>query len=129
MPKKRSGSVLAISLVILTAITLISISSLQRSGLQTKIVANIQHQEQLFNIIVFRFKIDAPAEFQKNNNKKELLEKINKKNQKLKFKLENLNKMEENEMKRILYWLNKNKNNYCETIQKFLQKEKLIFDV
>lgn len=50
MPKKQSGSALAISLVILTAITLISITSLQRSGLQTKIVANIQHQEQLFNI-------------------------------------------------------------------------------
>ncbi len=47
--KSQSGSALAISLVILTAITLISISSLQRSGLQAKIVANIQHQEQLFN--------------------------------------------------------------------------------
>jgi hypothetical protein len=46
--KKQSGSVLAISLVLLTAITLISITSMQRSGLQTKIVANIQHHEQLF---------------------------------------------------------------------------------
>lgn len=49
MKNSQSGSALAISLVILTAITLISISSLERSGLQTKIVANIQHHEQLFN--------------------------------------------------------------------------------
>jgi Tfp pilus assembly protein PilX len=47
--QRQSGSALAISLVILTAITLISITSLQRSGIQTKIVANIQHQQQLFN--------------------------------------------------------------------------------
>lgn len=50
MRSSQSGSALAISLVILTAITLISITSLQRSGLQTKIVANIQHKEQLFRI-------------------------------------------------------------------------------
>jgi len=48
MQNSQSGSALAISLVILTAITLISISSLERSGLQTKIVANIQHQEKLY---------------------------------------------------------------------------------
>lgn len=47
--QSQSGLALAISLVLLTAITIISITSLQRSGLQTKIIANIQHQEQLFN--------------------------------------------------------------------------------
>jgi hypothetical protein len=47
--KRQSGSVLAISLVILTAITLISITSLQRSGIQTRIVTNVQHDELLFN--------------------------------------------------------------------------------
>jgi hypothetical protein len=46
--QNQAGSVLAISLVILTAITLISITSLQRSGLQTKIASNTQHNEQLF---------------------------------------------------------------------------------
>lgn len=49
MQNSQSGSALAISLVILTAITLISITSLQRSGLQTKIVSNIQHREHRFN--------------------------------------------------------------------------------
>ncbi len=43
------GSVLAISLVLLTAITLVAVFSMQRSGIQTKIVANIQHVEMLFN--------------------------------------------------------------------------------
>ena len=46
--QNQAGSVLAISLVILTAITLISITTLQRSGLQSKITANTQHHEQLF---------------------------------------------------------------------------------
>lgn len=49
MNKNQSGSVLAISLVLLTAITLIAIMGLQRSGLQTKIIANIQHREIVFN--------------------------------------------------------------------------------
>lgn len=47
---RNKGSVLAISLTILTAITLISISALQRSGIQGRMVGNIQHQEQGFNI-------------------------------------------------------------------------------
>lgn len=47
--KSNQGSVLAISLVLLTAITLIALSSIQRSGLQTRMVANIQHVEILFN--------------------------------------------------------------------------------
>ncbi|MEH6448049.1 MAG: hypothetical protein V7765_05225 [Oleispira sp.] len=47
--EKNSGSVLAISLVMLTAITLVALFSMQRSGLQTKIVANVQHVEMLFN--------------------------------------------------------------------------------
>lgn len=49
MYKNNNGSVLAISLVILTAITLISIFSIERSGLQTKIVSNLQHAEKLYN--------------------------------------------------------------------------------
>lgn len=49
MKQNQSGSVLAISLVLLTTITLIAMMSLQRSGLQTKIVANILHKEAVFN--------------------------------------------------------------------------------
>lgn len=49
MYNRNKGSVLAISLVILTAITLISVFALERSGLQAKIVRNIQHSEMLFN--------------------------------------------------------------------------------
>lgn len=45
MKKHQSGSVLAIGLVLLTAITLIAMMGLQRSGLQTKIVGNLQHKE------------------------------------------------------------------------------------
>ena len=48
MKKKQSGSVLAISLVMLTAITLVAMISLERAALQTKIVANIQHEEGVF---------------------------------------------------------------------------------
>lgn len=48
MQNNQNGSALAVSLVLLTAITLISISSMQRSGLQTKIVSNLQHHETLF---------------------------------------------------------------------------------
>jgi hypothetical protein len=48
--KRQSGSVLAISLVLLTAITLVALMGLQRSGLQTKIIANLQHNENVFNI-------------------------------------------------------------------------------
>ncbi len=47
--KTHKGASLAISLVLLTVITLVAIFSLQRSGLQSKIVANIQHVEMLFN--------------------------------------------------------------------------------
>tara|TARA_B110000196_G_scaffold318032_1_gene332486 strand:- start:2010 stop:2540 length:531 start_codon:yes stop_codon:yes gene_type:complete len=47
---KEKGSVLVISLVLLTAITLISITSLQRTNLQTRIIANVQHSENGFNI-------------------------------------------------------------------------------
>jgi len=49
MKSRQSGSVLAISLVLLTAITLIALMGLQRSGLQSRIVANIQHKERIFN--------------------------------------------------------------------------------
>jgi hypothetical protein len=57
----NKGSVLAISLTILTAITLISVTALQRSGLQGRMVGNIQHQEQGFNVasnelnVIYRF--------------------------------------------------------------------------
>jgi hypothetical protein len=43
------GSALAISLTILTAITLISVTALQRSGIQGRMVGNIQHKEQGFH--------------------------------------------------------------------------------
>lgn len=46
---KQSGSVLAISLVLLTAITLIAAMGMQRSSLQTRITANVLHKELLFN--------------------------------------------------------------------------------
>jgi hypothetical protein len=46
---KNNGSTLAIALTILTAITLISVTSLQRSGIQGRMVGNIQHQEQGFH--------------------------------------------------------------------------------
>lgn len=49
MRKDQSGAVLAISLVLLTAITFLSMMGMQRSGLQTKIVANIQHKERAFH--------------------------------------------------------------------------------
>lgn len=49
MYSKQKASALAISLVLLTAITLISVTSLQRSGLQTRIVANNQHVQAGFN--------------------------------------------------------------------------------
>lgn len=49
MKTHQSGSVLAISLVLLTAITLIAIMGLQRAGLQTKISGAIQHYEAAFN--------------------------------------------------------------------------------
>lgn len=49
MKTQQSGSVLAISLVLLTAITLIAIMGIERAGLQTKIVGAIQHKEQAFN--------------------------------------------------------------------------------
>ncbi len=45
----NKGSVLAISLVILTAITLVSITAMQRSGLQGKMVVNVQHKEKAFH--------------------------------------------------------------------------------
>jgi hypothetical protein len=45
----NKGSVLAISLVMLTAITLVSITSMQRSGLQGRMVSNIQHKEKGFH--------------------------------------------------------------------------------
>jgi hypothetical protein len=45
----NKGSALAIGLVILTAITLVSVTSMQRSGIQGRMVGNIQHQEQGFH--------------------------------------------------------------------------------
>jgi Tfp pilus assembly protein PilX len=45
----NKGSVLAIALSILTAITLISITSLQRSGIQGRMVGNSQFKEQGFH--------------------------------------------------------------------------------
>jgi hypothetical protein len=64
MKRNQTGSVLAISLVLLTAITLIAMMGLQRSALQTKIVVNIQHQEQLFRTCAN----DQEHRFDKINN-------------------------------------------------------------
>lgn len=47
--KKQSGAVLAISLVLLTAITILAVISMQRAALQTRITGNILHREMLFN--------------------------------------------------------------------------------
>jgi hypothetical protein len=44
-----NGSALAIGLTILTAITIVSVTALQRSGLQGRMVGNVQHQEQGFH--------------------------------------------------------------------------------
>lgn len=46
---RNKGSALAIGLVILTAITLVSVTAMQRSGIQGRMVGNIQHQEQGFH--------------------------------------------------------------------------------
>jgi hypothetical protein len=51
IPSSHNGSALAISLVILTAITLISVTTLKRSGIQGRMVGNIQHQEWGFNTV------------------------------------------------------------------------------
>jgi hypothetical protein len=45
----NKGSTLAISLIILTSVTLISITSLQRSDIQGRMVSSIQHKEQGFH--------------------------------------------------------------------------------
>ncbi len=49
--KKQSGAVLAISLVLLSAITLLAAMNMQRAGLQTRIAANISHNEVIFNSV------------------------------------------------------------------------------
>lgn len=48
LPKER-GSALAISLMILTSITLLAVSAMERSGLQARMVRNVQHSERLFH--------------------------------------------------------------------------------
>ncbi|MFT4907400.1 MAG: hypothetical protein ACI978_001482 [Oleispira sp.] len=48
MKRQQTGSVLAISLVLLTVITLVAVMSMQRAGLQTKIVGHVQHKEAAF---------------------------------------------------------------------------------
>lgn len=45
----NKGSVLAISLVILTAITLVSVTAMQRSGLQGRMTGSLQHNKIAFN--------------------------------------------------------------------------------
>jgi hypothetical protein len=45
----NKGSALAIGLVILTAITLVSITAIQRSGIQGRMVGNVQHKQQAFH--------------------------------------------------------------------------------
>jgi ABC-type lipoprotein release transport system permease subunit len=50
--QKQSGAVLAISLVLLSAITLLAAMNMQRAGLQTRIAANISHNEVTFNTVL-----------------------------------------------------------------------------
>ncbi len=45
----NKGSALAIGLVILTAITLVSVTAMQRSGIQGRMVGNVQHKQQAFH--------------------------------------------------------------------------------
>jgi Tfp pilus assembly protein PilX len=45
----NKGSVLAISLVILTAITLVSVTAMQRSGLQGRMTGSLQHNKIAFH--------------------------------------------------------------------------------
>lgn len=47
---KSKGATLAVSLVMLTAVTFVAVLGLQRSTLQTRMVANTQHSQQAFNI-------------------------------------------------------------------------------
>lgn len=47
---KSKGATLAVSLVMLTAVTFVAVLALQRSTLQTKMVANTQHSQQAFSI-------------------------------------------------------------------------------
>ncbi|PHR97864.1 MAG: hypothetical protein COA78_26915 [Blastopirellula sp.] len=50
--RQQTGSVLAISLVLLAAITLLAVMSMQRAGIQTRITSNILHREFLFNNVM-----------------------------------------------------------------------------
>lgn len=50
--QKQSGAVLAISLVLLSAITLLAAMNMQRAGLQTRIASNISHKEVIFNTVL-----------------------------------------------------------------------------
>ncbi len=50
--QKQSGAVLAISLVLLSAITLLAAMNMQRAGLQTRITSNIFHKEETFNTVL-----------------------------------------------------------------------------
>jgi Tfp pilus assembly protein PilX len=50
--QKQSGATLAISLVILSAITLLAAMNMQRAGLQTRITSNIYHKEGTFNTVL-----------------------------------------------------------------------------
>ena len=50
--QKQSGAVLAISLVLLSAITLLAAMNMQRAGLQTRIASNITHKEATFNTVL-----------------------------------------------------------------------------
>jgi len=46
--KQQSGSALAIGLIILTSITVISVMSLEKSGIQARMIANTQNKETGF---------------------------------------------------------------------------------
>lgn len=78
MNNKESGSVLAISLILLTAITSIAMLGLHRSGLQTKIVSNLQHRETVFNAALND--IDGAYDQVQESNIQQLSDAMNKPN-------------------------------------------------
>lgn len=47
--KKQRGLTLAITLILLSIITLAAVSAMQNSGIQTKMTANYRHNSEVFN--------------------------------------------------------------------------------
>ena len=65
---EQSGSALIFSLVIMAVITVVAMLSMQRTTLQARMIANLQHQQTVFNaafseLSSFLGSIDEPAEY------------------------------------------------------------------